>query len=132
MQVVSPSQFRQVGIGFCGVPQHIKGLLRDDRTCMVQIAAVCLLDATNAIIRENNQQRFNRQEGNRRFVNGCPLGASTKAAARQQLGEAGQAPHTAIIGCADSRAPLETIFDTMPGARKGAGKMTGIREQVLE
>lgn len=27
----------------------------------------------------------------------------------------GQAPHTAIIGCADSRAPLETVFDAMPG-----------------
>ena len=27
----------------------------------------------------------------------------------------GQAPHTAIVGCADSRAPLETIFDAMPG-----------------
>lgn len=55
------------------------------------------------------------KEGNRRFVNGCPLGSKTKAAARQQLVEDGQAPHTAIIGCADSRAPLESIFDTMPG-----------------
>ena len=27
----------------------------------------------------------------------------------------GQQPHTAIIGCADSRAPLETVFDAMPG-----------------
>ena len=27
----------------------------------------------------------------------------------------GQAPHTAIIGCADSRAPLELVFDAMPG-----------------
>ena len=64
---------------------------------------------------ENDQQRSNRQEGNRRFVNGCPWGSKTKSAARQQLVEDGQAPHTAIIGCADSRAPLETIFDTMPG-----------------
>ena len=133
MHVVSPAQFRQVGIGFCGVPQHIKGLLRDDRTCMVRIAAVCLLDATDAIGRIiSNDPIAHRQEGNRRFVNGCPLGSKTKAAARQQLVEDGQAPHTAIIGCADSRAPLESIFDTMPGARKGAGKMTGIWEQVLE
>ena len=27
----------------------------------------------------------------------------------------GQSPHTALIGCADSRAPLEAIFDAMPG-----------------
>ena len=34
---------------------------------------------------------------------------------RKELVDMGQAPHTAIIGCADSRAPLETIFDAMPG-----------------
>ncbi|CAK9035501.1 Carbonic anhydrase 2 (Beta-CA 2) (Carbonate dehydratase 2) (mtCA 2), partial [Durusdinium trenchii] len=55
------------------------------------------------------------KEGNRRFVDGRPLGSKTKDAARQQLVDEGQAPHTAIIGCADSRAPLETIFDAMPG-----------------
>jgi len=55
------------------------------------------------------------KEGNGRFVAGRPLGARTKDAARKQLVEEGQAPHTAIIGCADSRAPLETIFDSMPG-----------------
>ncbi|CAJ1384010.1 unnamed protein product [Effrenium voratum] len=54
-------------------------------------------------------------EGNRRFVNGAPLGARTKDELRRQLVDEGQAPHTAVIGCADSRAPLETIFDAMPG-----------------
>ena len=34
---------------------------------------------------------------------------------RNALVDMGQAPHTAVIGCADSRAPLETIFDAMPG-----------------
>lgn len=48
-------------------------------------------------------------------MDGRPLGSKTKDAARQQLVDEGQAPHTAIIGCADSRAPLETIFDAMPG-----------------
>jgi len=57
------------------------------------------------------------QDGNSRFVSGCPWGSKTKAAARQQLVEDGQAPHTAIIGCADSRAPIETIFDAMPGGK---------------
>ncbi|CAJ1385518.1 unnamed protein product [Effrenium voratum] len=54
-------------------------------------------------------------EGNRRFVNGTPLGARTKDELRRQLVDEGQAPHTAVIGCADSRAPLETLFDAMPG-----------------
>ena len=34
---------------------------------------------------------------------------------RKELDREGQAPHTAIIGCADSRCPLETLFDTLPG-----------------
>ncbi|CAE7236066.1 mtcA2 [Symbiodinium natans] len=37
-------------------------------------------------------------------------GKITRALAKQ-----GQAPHTAIVGCADSRAALEAIFDAMPG-----------------
>lgn len=37
-------------------------------------------------------------------------------ATRKQLEITGEAPHCAIIGCADARAPLETIFDAMPGA----------------
>ena len=37
------------------------------------------------------------------------------ACSSQELVDRGQAPHTAIIGCADSRAPLETVFDAMPG-----------------
>ena len=55
------------------------------------------------------------KEGNRRFVDGRPLGSKTQHVQRHQLVDEGQAPHTAIIGCADSRAPLETIFDAMPG-----------------
>ena len=55
------------------------------------------------------------KEGNRRFVDGQPLGSKTQNVQRHRLVDEGQAPHTAIIGCADSRAPLETIFDAMPG-----------------
>ncbi|CAK9030143.1 unnamed protein product, partial [Durusdinium trenchii] len=55
------------------------------------------------------------KEGNARFIKGEPQATRTNKAMRKQLVDMGQAPHTAIIGCADSRAPLETIFDTMPG-----------------
>ena len=34
---------------------------------------------------------------------------------REALALKGQAPHTAIVGCADSRVPLETVFDALPG-----------------
>ena len=56
------------------------------------------------------------QDGNRRFLEGRPLANRTNSVIRKELVAQGQAPHTAIVGCADSRAPLETIFDTMPGA----------------
>eukprot|EP00438_Fugacium_kawagutii_P022911 Skav224173 [mRNA] locus=scaffold2007:409572:410854:+ [translate_table: standard] len=34
---------------------------------------------------------------------------------RTRLVDEGQAPYAAILGCADSRAPLEKVFDAMPG-----------------
>ncbi|CAE7510061.1 mtcA2, partial [Symbiodinium pilosum] len=46
---------------------------------------------------------------------GRPLANRTNSVICKELVAQGQAPHTAIVGCADSRAPLETIFDTMPG-----------------
>ena len=55
------------------------------------------------------------KEGNQRFVKGDVLGSNTNDHFRRLLVEQGQAPHTAIIGCADSRAPLETVFDALPG-----------------
>ena len=55
------------------------------------------------------------QEGNERFLKGEPTATRTHENMRKELVDMGQAPHTAIIGCADSRAPLETIFDALPG-----------------
>eukprot|EP00438_Fugacium_kawagutii_P020394 Skav222020 [mRNA] locus=scaffold2914:14060:17425:+ [translate_table: standard] len=53
--------------------------------------------------------------GNRRFVQGKPLATHTSQGMRLELVDQGQAPHTAVIGCADSRAPVESIFDALPG-----------------
>mmetsp|Transcript_68469 Transcript_68469/g.161087 ORF Transcript_68469/g.161087 Transcript_68469/m.161087 type:complete len:509 (-) Transcript_68469:40-1566(-) len=55
------------------------------------------------------------KEGNDRFVRGAPASVAASGAMRTALVKSGQAPHTAVIGCADSRAPIETIFDAMPG-----------------
>jgi len=55
------------------------------------------------------------KEGNTRFMNGEPTATQTDKIMRRELVDLGQAPHTAILGCADSRAPLETVFDAMPG-----------------
>jgi carbonic anhydrase len=48
--------------------------------------------------------------GNRRFVNGSRLFPNQSPAHRQALAT-GQHPFAAILGCADSRVPPETIFD---------------------
>jgi len=56
------------------------------------------------------------REGNERFVNGTSTATTTfNAAHRQALAVHGQNPMAAIIGCADSRVPLEILFDVQPG-----------------
>jgi carbonic anhydrase len=55
------------------------------------------------------------KEGNERFVVGAPAAGKVHHSMREALATKGQAPHTAIVGCADSRCPLETLFDALPG-----------------
>ena len=40
---------------------------------------------------------------------------TTSGEMRKALVKYNQAPHSAIIGCADSRVPVDTIFDATPG-----------------
>jgi carbonic anhydrase len=49
-------------------------------------------------------------EGNQRFIAGKPLRPHQGAAWRQGL-TAGQHPIAAVLGCSDSRAPVEELFD---------------------
>lgn len=52
-------------------------------------------------------------EGNRRFAEGRPAAAA--ASARRIERADAQQPFAAILGCSDSRVPVETIFDQGPG-----------------
>lgn len=52
-------------------------------------------------------------EGNRRFAEGRPQAAAASAR-RIELADA-QQPFAAVLGCSDSRVPVETIFDQGPG-----------------
>ncbi len=52
-------------------------------------------------------------EGNRRYVEGRPRAAAATAD-RVELAS-GQRPFAVILGCSDSRVPVETIFDQGPG-----------------
>jgi len=53
-------------------------------------------------------------EGNRRFADGHPTAAAASAR-RIELADS-QQPFAVILGCSDSRVPVETIFDQGPGA----------------
>ena len=50
-------------------------------------------------------------EGNRRFAAGAPFAPARHTAARRRQLAASQAPHAAILGCSDSRVPVEIVFD---------------------
>lgn len=52
-------------------------------------------------------------EGNLRFVDEHPV-APVASAHRIELAS-GQSPFATILGCSDSRVPIETIFDQQPG-----------------
>jgi carbonic anhydrase len=53
------------------------------------------------------------EEGNERFVEGHPKCGPRTA----RIGELqnGQSPFAIVLGCSDSRVPIETIFDQVPG-----------------
>ena len=52
-------------------------------------------------------------KGNARFVAGTP--ACLPATVRRAELANGQAPFAAVLGCSDSRVPVETVFDHEPG-----------------
>jgi carbonic anhydrase len=51
------------------------------------------------------------QEGNRRYVAGGGAGSTDLNPARRSELVAGQAPWAVILGCSDSRVPVEILFD---------------------
>ena len=55
------------------------------------------------------------KKGNERFAAGAPTAGKTSDAMRKALVKHNQAPHSAIVGCADSRVPVDTVFDATPG-----------------
>jgi carbonic anhydrase len=55
------------------------------------------------------------QAGNRRFVQGDAKAGGFDQRARRALASHGQRPVATVIGCADSRCPVEQLFDARPG-----------------
>jgi carbonic anhydrase len=61
-------------------------------------------------------------EGNNRFVAGPVKHPNLSGARRQQTAEKGQKPFAVVLGCSDSRAPVEEIFD------RGVGDIFVVRD----
>jgi carbonic anhydrase len=51
------------------------------------------------------------KEGNTRFVAGANVGPHQDAARRHETTANGQHPFATVLGCADSRVPVEVLFD---------------------
>jgi len=51
--------------------------------------------------------------GNRRFVEGCSAGHFSAEQRSRSL--EGQEPWAVVVGCSDSRVPVEVVFDAGPG-----------------
>jgi carbonic anhydrase len=91
------------------------------RAFLLSSAAAVALTATESAALAANQQAPMKPgdelkallAGNARFVAGTPrcMPATVK---RAQLAN-GQAPFAAVLGCSDSRVPVETVFDHEPG-----------------
>jgi len=55
------------------------------------------------------------RKGNKRFLSGEKYHGTFTDSIRKSLAADGQSPLAAIIGCSDSRVPVEVIFDAQPG-----------------
>jgi carbonic anhydrase len=78
-----------------------------------------------------SEQAFRRLvEGNGHYAAGTPEQTGVSADLRTSLCK-GQSPYAAIVGCSDSRVPVELIFDAGPGELfvvRSAGNVVGSTE----
>ncbi|CAJ1390281.1 unnamed protein product [Effrenium voratum] len=101
-------------VEFLGRTPNQKQLLSSDTSLPPSLAALPIRTTTDGPLPHPQALQL-LKEGNQRFVAGAGLSGKVTSEMRKALVKEGQAPHSAIIGCADSRAPLETVFDSMPG-----------------
>lgn len=98
-----------------GIPTETLAGLRPERSpTMAQVAEKrkAINDSNRAMSPEDALKDL--KDGNYRFWTGTSTAETLAAMDRRQL-ILGQAPKVAIIGCSDSRVPVEMIFDQGPG-----------------
>jgi len=71
------------------------------------------------------------RKGNKRFLSGEKYHGAVTDNILMSLATDGQSPMAAVIGCADSRVPIEIVFDAQPGdlfVLRNAGNTCGCAE----
>lgn len=69
------------------------------------------------------------RDGNQRFIDTQSQHPNLDSGRRRILKEEGQAPHAAVLSCADSRVPVEIVFDQGLGdmfVARNAGHISGL------
>lgn len=72
--------------------------------------------ASRAAIRTPTEALAHLLAGNRRFVSGRPAHGHDVSAAAEAAASGDQQPAAVVVGCIDSRVPLEAIFDQTFGS----------------
>lgn len=72
--------------------------------------------AARAAVRAPAEALAHLLAGNRRFVTGQPLHGHDVSAAAEAAASGDQQPDAVVVGCIDSRVPLEAIFDQTFGS----------------
>lgn len=72
--------------------------------------------ASRAAVRAPAEALAHLLAGNRRFVSGRPLHGHDVSAAAEAAASGDQQPDAVVVGCIDSRVPLEAIFDQTFGS----------------
>ena len=70
-------------------------------------------------------------EGNSRWATGSPISPNTDSSRRNRLADEGQKPFVTVLTCADSRVPVERVFDRGVGdvfVVRVAGNIAGASE----
>lgn len=88
------------------------------------------MKSMNSIKYHTPQESWNAlAEGNQRFVDAQFEHPNLDSGRRRILKEDGQAPHAAVLACADSRVPVEIVFDQGLGdmfVMRNAGHISGL------
>ncbi len=72
-----------------------------------------LPEGTKQVTQDNSATLARLREGNTRFASG--LSSARYSAAERASSLEGQDPMAVVVGCSDSRVPVEAVFDAGPG-----------------